>query len=162
MYPSNDENPSRKMEVKDVHFMAQGTPFQQKVWAVVSTPQHSREPNTPFEQWRRRSLIRTSEQLKPSRPNSTRTRLTLKHNATPSEPPGNSSARVRNSCLPSPRCHTLTSCSANPWFAQTMVMRSVYCRMSARTAAWSCAMKRRIRKRSSARTTDAPSVAMDE
>ena len=162
MYPSNDENPSRKMEVKDVHFMAQGTPFQQKVWAVVSTPQHSREPNTPFEQWRRRSLIRTSEQLKPSRPNSTRTRPTLKHNATPSKPPGNSWAHVRNSRPPSPRCLILTPFWVNLWFGQTMVAMFVCCRMSARTVAWSCAMKRRTRKRSSARTTDAPSVAMDE
>ena len=37
MYPSNDENPRREEQVIKTQFMAQGTPFQQKVWAALRT-----------------------------------------------------------------------------------------------------------------------------
>jgi methylated-DNA-[protein]-cysteine S-methyltransferase len=37
MYASDDKNPRREMEVNESHFMAQGTPFQQKVWAALRT-----------------------------------------------------------------------------------------------------------------------------
>ena len=37
MYASNQENPRREMEVNESQLMAQGTPFQQKVWAALRT-----------------------------------------------------------------------------------------------------------------------------
>jgi methylated-DNA-[protein]-cysteine S-methyltransferase len=37
MAASDDKNPRREMEVNESHFMAQGTPFQQKVWAALRT-----------------------------------------------------------------------------------------------------------------------------
>ena len=37
MYASNQENPRREKEVSKTQAMAQGTPFQQKVWAALRT-----------------------------------------------------------------------------------------------------------------------------
>ena len=37
MYPSKHENPRREEGVAETQFMAQGTPFQQKVWAALQT-----------------------------------------------------------------------------------------------------------------------------